>query len=310
MKRWVSLCLSFKSNLSPCMQRQPVSTLDPQKLTPYDQLDVSNELVQSILLETCTDDAPEPTKFRYIATEDNYRVFHPFPPRTTGFLYLRRPEPPYHPAAGSLRFRVVSKRLGPEAFWEKGQDLLLPEEHGYQPWSIPLLRLRIHPEYRPFYDHLLHSNLVTPEQDEAIGRMLPPPPFHPSPKAIVMEPMDKFYYDFGKEFPNVVFLGEEGIYQHRFRFVPKSRYASGVEESPYSGELHCFFHRFAKLTEGVMHRHRNPSYRTLPSKIRPPQTWLPSLEVGGSSQTPSSPYHWTFQASVTLYRQVTHSQAT
>jgi hypothetical protein len=37
-----------------------------------------------------------------------------------------------------------------------------------------------------------------------------------------MEPMHKFFYDLGKEIPNVVFLGEEGISQHRFRFVPGS----------------------------------------------------------------------------------------
>ncbi|KAH6906884.1 hypothetical protein BKA70DRAFT_1563313 [Coprinopsis sp. MPI-PUGE-AT-0042] len=212
--------------------RQAISTLDPRHLTPYDHIDISDETTQSVRFETAFGEPAMPTKFRYVASESNYRIFKPFPPKTKGFLYLHRPNHASHPAAGSLRFRVVQAR-DPKGF-ESGEDLLLPVEHGLQPWSIPLLRLRIHPEYRPFYDHLLYSNVVSPEQDEAIQRMLPPAPFHPSPKAIVMEPMDRFCYDFGKEFPNIVFLGGERIYQHRFRFVPKSRYST-FEEDPYSG---------------------------------------------------------------------------
>jgi hypothetical protein len=205
---------------------------------------------------------------------------------------------------------MVSKRRGPEAFWDKGEDLLLPEEQCYQPWSIPLLRLRIHPEHRPFSDHLLHSKLVTPEQDEAIERMLPPAPFHPSPKAIIMETMDKFYYDFGKEFPNVVFISEEAIFQHWFRLVPKSRYAPGLENSPYSGEIQLFVPYFAKLTRCVLFKHRYPQYRAVPSQIWSPQTWIPSPRMGGSSQASFSPYHRRTSQAAVHYHQITESQAT
>jgi hypothetical protein len=47
----------------------------------------------------------------------------------------------------------------------------------------------------------------------------------------------------------VVLLGEEGIYQHRFRLVPKSSY--GTAEPAYSGEFTLLSFSSAMLMKGV-----------------------------------------------------------
>jgi hypothetical protein len=144
---------------------------------------------------------------------------------------------PLSPAAGSMRFRVVSEETvasGSLTAFRDGHDLVSPLGG---PWGFPLLALRTIPKYRPIYDLLLRHSppappLLSAAQDGAITKMLPTD-FRCRAHSVVLDSvLEPFVFDFATRDVSLTILDTKKIQKIMLRRVT----ARANWTSPYSGE--------------------------------------------------------------------------
>ncbi|KAJ3534054.1 hypothetical protein NM688_g7193 [Phlebia brevispora] len=160
---------------TPLSQRPPkvdivigrrITTLDPDRLTPSDYLDVSHitklpvhipeQAVQ--LNRTSSKSATYQDRAAYIGYSYSDERHLPFPEGTRGFLYYFSP-PFAHPLAGQIRFRITPS--SDPATFASGYDLKDPLTT--LPLSWPLRRLMRSKFLRPLANLLLYDALITSE---------------------------------------------------------------------------------------------------------------------------------------------------
>ncbi|KAJ6451126.1 hypothetical protein C8R47DRAFT_304121 [Mycena vitilis] len=133
--------------------RHIISTLNPDRLITSDYIDVSNRRTLTIRFPHSPGKG---TTLYYKLGSGGAR--HPFPDNTSGFLYYDR-HPHAAPLEGSIRLRVTPDHA--PASFPLGQDLFLPP--GIR-WQTTLPQIALRGDFTNLRTHLLHENLVTPEQ--------------------------------------------------------------------------------------------------------------------------------------------------
>ncbi|KIM86971.1 hypothetical protein PILCRDRAFT_815419 [Piloderma croceum F 1598] len=143
-------------------ERFRIHTLHPSRLRSSDLIDVSLKTRMRVYGPGC----------EYPFTGLPYG--HHFPQGTRGFLYYNSPKAGDPPAAGELRFRLISGNT--PASFVQGSDLQFPNG---LPWCIPLLamidkleNIREHRNYQSMRQLLLDDGLVTPALLETCAAML------------------------------------------------------------------------------------------------------------------------------------------
>lgn len=134
-----------------------VRTLDPNKLSPSDYIDLSTRHQPDVTFIVWS---PDPKRAQMpLLGRVSGKAFpnERFPPNATGFLYYHIP-PHSPPLAGEVRFRIIPSP-DPASF-AAGTDLLM--DHGV-PWKIPLLYMSGIGRYTGLRTLLLQDELITPQ---------------------------------------------------------------------------------------------------------------------------------------------------
>ena len=162
-----------------------------------------------------------------------FRDVQRYPPSTKGFFYFDRPSPLPHPAAGSLRFRIVPEAN--PALFASGHDLV-DVQTGIA-WEKHLVHLKMNKSDRHLYDAILQEGLLTPDEDRRITEMHPKGIlnlYRGTRSQVLNSILDPFLVNFSVTSFRLTIIDPDRIYQ-----INKShRWANNIKgptRSPYSG---------------------------------------------------------------------------
>ncbi|KDQ60099.1 hypothetical protein JAAARDRAFT_595724 [Jaapia argillacea MUCL 33604] len=146
--------LNRKSTSSPfCFK---LRTLDPNKLTPADFVDISSRKNFSVKGPVLPDGKASQSPVLFFRMGMRSRC-QPFPPNTRGFFYFYH-DPDAPKLLSSIRFRLTESK-DPASF-SAGRDLRYSNQ---VPWHIYLAALALHPGYAVYKSLLLKDSLVPPD---------------------------------------------------------------------------------------------------------------------------------------------------
>ncbi|KAJ6452162.1 hypothetical protein C8R47DRAFT_288910 [Mycena vitilis] len=201
-----------------------ISTLNPDRITPSDYLDVSSRCLLTVHFPGSSGRGTG-LRFHHIGITPQ-----PFPENTAGFLYYHK-HPRAAPMEGSIRLRVT-RNNSPSSF-SRGQDLCLPS--GFS-WQTILPQIAVHSDLTDIRIQLLRENLVTPEQLSQCSRV-----FGGSTQAPTYRTLVRIDQEFQLGFSYRPTLTVAGQKLHRLRFPFFQAQVDGRKIFPWTGSANVRF---------------------------------------------------------------------
>ncbi|KIM86972.1 hypothetical protein PILCRDRAFT_815423 [Piloderma croceum F 1598] len=227
----VSVARSYSSGIVDRSVLYRIQTLHPSRLRSSDLMDISSKL--DIYVHT----PGSQSSFR-----GKYYGVHRFPEGTRGFLYYKSPKVGGPPAAGELRFRLITGNT--PASFVQGSDLQL--ETGL-PWCIPLLTMIERPgsiregrHYQCIRQLLLDDGFVTPALLKTCAAMLNSNSCRPRRNSRIIHSFGElFHISFDAFSVNFFALSKDQLRYHKYQGF----YDSITRKPSYSGSALCCFER-------------------------------------------------------------------